>query len=221
MHELVRRPVSKQLTSDERDNARRRHAAYYAQVLVSADQLYGLGGAAMSRGLRLFDLERANILVGQAWAAEHMNADRAIAQLTSAYAAGEANILALRLPLQEQLTWLGTAAKAAQAVSDWAVECEHLGRLGNIWLRLRQPDRAIESYERCLRIAREIGDRSSEAHTSWNIGLAYQELGDLSAAIAAMQACVDFERETGHPNAGADAAQVDTLRARLTKQTRR
>ena len=52
------------------------------------------------------------------------------------------------------------------------------------------------------------------------MGLAYEELGDLSAAIVAMQVCVDFERKIGHPNAELDAAEVETLRARLERHSR-
>lgn len=56
-------------------------------------------------------------------------------------------------------------------------------------------------------IAREIGDRGGEAIAAWNLGLAQ--------AIANMQICVDYELELGHPNAEADAQQVNELRARL------
>jgi tetratricopeptide (TPR) repeat protein len=75
--------------------------------------------------------------------------------------------------------------------------------------------RAIAYYEQHLELARELGERRDEARTSWNLGLAFEELGDLTAAIAAMQICLDFERAVGHPDADSDAATIERLRARL------
>ena len=60
-----------------------------------------------------------------------------------------------------------------------------------------------------------MGDRQSEARASWNLGVAYEELGDLAKAIEAMEVCLAFERETGHPDAELDAAKVRQLQAKL------
>ncbi|MCP4658875.1 MAG: hypothetical protein GY856_25975, partial [bacterium] len=63
-----------------------------------------------------------------------------------------------------------------------------------------------------LAIAREIGDRRGEAYGSWNLGEAYEKLGDLDRAAEVMQVCVDFEREIGHPDAKRHAERVAQLR---------
>jgi hypothetical protein len=75
--------------------------------------------------------------------------------------------------------------------------------------------RAIDFFEQDLAVAREIGDRQGETITSWNLGLAYEQLGDIASAIEAMQRHVDYEREIGHPDAVPHAAMVEALRQRL------
>ena len=80
---------------------------------------------------------------------------------------------------------------------------------------MAEPRRAIEFYEQYRQIACAAGDRRGEAIVSWNMGLAYENLGDLSRAAESMQVCVDYEREIGHPDAEKHAARVAALRARL------
>jgi hypothetical protein len=55
----------------------------------------------------------------------------------------------------------------------------------------------------------------SESDTTWNLGLHYEEVGDLERAIALMQVRVDYERFVGNTEAEAHAAKVEALRARL------
>ncbi len=76
---------------------------------------------------------------------------------------------------------------------------------------------AIASYEQQLFIAREIGDREEEAIASWNLGLTYEQQGDLTRAVALMQLLVDFEREVGHANAEKDAEELEKVRQRLSQ----
>jgi len=110
--------------------------------------------------------------------------------------------------------------RAARELGDRRGEGVALGNLGLAYAELGNARRAIAYYQQHLRIAREMDDRRSEARTSWNLGLAYEELGDLALAIAAMQICVDFERAVGHPDAAADAAIIEQLRARRVGGTR-
>jgi len=48
-----------------RRTAALRHAQCFANILLSADQLYQGGGSHMENGLRLFDLNQKNIEMGQ------------------------------------------------------------------------------------------------------------------------------------------------------------
>ena len=63
---------------------------------------------------------------------------------------------------------------------------------------------------------RSIGNRRGEAITSWNLGLIYEKQGDLEHAVEWMQARVDYERATGHPEVENYAARVEKIRRRMT-----
>ena len=92
-----------------------------------------------------------------------------------------------------------------------------LGNLATAHAAMGQRQKAIKYHQEALQIAREIGDRNSAAKTAWNLGLRYQEAGDLRRAVDLMQLMVDFEREIGHADAEKDAAFVQTLRTRLKR----
>ncbi len=69
-----------------------------------------------------------------------------------------------------------------------------------------------------MTIAREIGDRRGEAIACWNLGLVYEEVGDLKRAADLMQITVDFERQMGHRDAEKYADYLKNVRARLEKK---
>ncbi len=99
------------------------------------------------------------------------------------------------------------ALKIARDIGDRRGEGNRLGNLGNAYRNLGQVERAIEHYQQALEIASEIGDRRGEANHSWNLGLVYEE-SDPEQAIALMSVCVEYEREIGHPDAPAGAADI-------------
>ena len=55
-----------------------------------------------------------------------------------------------------------------------------LGNLGVAYADLGDARRAIAYYEQRLAIAREFGDRRGEAIGSWNLGLVFEQQGDLA-----------------------------------------
>lgn len=82
LHDLARDFAASRLEDAARAEAEERHAEHYRNVLSRADELYLEGGDDVLAGLKLFDLEEANILAGQAWAAERINSS--LRQLLSA-----------------------------------------------------------------------------------------------------------------------------------------
>jgi tetratricopeptide (TPR) repeat protein len=94
-------------------------------------------------------------------------------------------------------------------------EANALGSLGIAYWGLGEPRRAIEFHKQHLAISGEIGDRRGEAIASWNLGEVYEGLGDLARAAELMEVCVAYEREIGHPDAEADAAHLEQVRARM------
>ena len=61
--------------------------------------------------------------------------------------------------------------------------------------------KAIEYYEQCLAIHREIGDRRGEGNDLFNRGLALDSLGRRAEAIAGAEAALRIYEEIEDPNA--------------------
>ena len=78
--------------------------------------------------------------------------------------------------------------------------------------------KAVGCYEQALTISREFGDRDTEATTSWNLGLALEEQGELAQAAELMQVSVDYEQGISHPDAEKRAAYLDQLRQCLAAE---
>jgi tetratricopeptide (TPR) repeat protein len=176
--------------------ARRRHAEHYCGVLAAADDLYLKGGERVVLGLALFDRERSNIEVGQAWAACGVEADPVAARLATKYPLDGADVLLLRQHPRQRVAWLETAA-AARKIGDRRGEGNALGNLGNAYADLGEPRRAIECFEQVLTIMREIGDRRGEGAELNNLGNAYAALGDTRRAIAHYEQHLVIAREIG------------------------
>ena len=56
---------------------------------------------------------------------------------------------------------------------------------------------AIQFYEQCLTIAREVGDRRSEGNALGNLGSAYKSLGETRRAIQFYEQQLAIVREIG------------------------
>ena len=111
------------------------------------------------------------------------------------------------------------ALTVVQALGDRYGEGTALGILADVYAILGDVNRAIECYEQALSIKREVGDRRGEARSHWNLGRLLDRLGNLEHALAHMQACVDYESETNHPDTEKDRVMLDALRQRLQSKT--
>jgi len=197
LHDLMRDFARGKLTEEERDATALRHSRHYADVLGTTQDLYQMGGDSILLGLALFDLERGNIEVGQAWAAAHAEKNREGAQLCSSYPGRGAYVLNLRQHPRDGIRWLESAVAAARALTDRRAEGAHLGNLGNAYRSLGEYRRAIEYHEQHLAIAREIGDRRGEGNALGNLGVAYHALGEPRRAIEYYEQALVIDREIG------------------------
>lgn len=198
LHDLVRQLADRKIETTERDAAQRRHAEHYLKVLWEARDFYFKGGEGVLLALRLFDVEWGNIQSGYTWAESHFLEDDEASRVCGDYPNAGTYLLLLRLHPQEQIRWREIALAAARRGNDKAREALHLGNLGIAYWHLDEPRRSIEYYEQWRAIAHEIGDRLGEASASWNLGLVYEDDGNLSRAADLMQVRVDFNREIGH-----------------------
>ena len=197
LHDLARVFADQRLADDERLEAQRRHARHYFGVMSEANRLYLEGGEAILGALALFDLERANVEAGQAWASAHADADQAAATLSSGYPDAGAHVLSLRLHSRERIDWLEAAVAAARRAGDRDAEGRHIGNLGPVYADLGELRLAIEYFEQALAIHREIGDRSAIGGSLGNMGVAYRRLGEERRAIEYSEQALAISREIG------------------------
>jgi len=198
LHDLMRDFARARLQeAGEQDDAARRHATHYVEVLARAKELYKRGGDSIKPGLALFDLEWGNIQAGQAWAAAHAGQEDEAAGLCSRYPDAGTYCLDLRQHPRERIRWREAALAAARRLKDRGAEGAHLGNLGLAYDSLGEYRRAIEYHEQHLAIDREIGDRRGEGNALGNLGLAYDSLGEYRPAIEYHEQYLAIAREIG------------------------
>jgi tetratricopeptide (TPR) repeat protein len=205
LHDLARVFANHRLSDEERRAAQARHAAHYCDVLAKADNFYLQGGAAITRGLALFDTEQTNIQAGQSWAAHHADDDDATTRLCARYPEVGAYMLGLRLPPRAQINWLEQALSAARKYNDQYSEICALNNLGLAYSYLGEFRRAIEFHEQVLKIVRELGDRGNEGRVLGNLGIAYKNLGELRRATEFYEQQLVIVREIGDRRSEGDA----------------
>jgi tetratricopeptide (TPR) repeat protein len=197
LHDLMRDFAWQELADKERYEASLRHARHYLEVLRTAGDLYKKGGDSLMPGLSLFDLERGNIEAGQAWAMECAVNDSAAAGLCISYPGTGVYCLDLRHHPRDRIRWIEAGLAGARRLGDRAAEGVHLGSLGIAYRELGEYRRAIEYYERQLKIVHEIGDRQGEGNALGNLGNAYDGLTEYRRAIECHEQSLQILREIG------------------------
>jgi tetratricopeptide (TPR) repeat protein len=197
LHDLAREFARRQLVDPEKDLAASRHAKYFVDVLWQTDYLYLEGGEKVLQGLKISDSEWGNIQAGQAWAASKFQEKEDATKLCSEYPDAGTYYLAIRQNPPERIGWRKVALEAARRINDLEAEGRHLGTLGNAYLDLGEPRRAIEFYEQVLTITREVGDRCGEGSALGNLGIAYSDLGEPQRAIEFCEQDLAIAREIG------------------------
>jgi tetratricopeptide (TPR) repeat protein len=205
LHDLDRLGAGARLVGIERASAERRCSTYFGRVLAEANTKYLEGGDQALASLARFDLERANIEAGQAWAAAHAADDDDIARLCSAYAGASWAIRQLRQPAQDDLAWTEKALRAARQIKDQRHESAHLGNLGLAYAALGDPRQAIDYHEQALKIDQALGDRYGEGQSLGNLGLAYAALDQPGRALEFFTQHLAIARDMGDRRGEANA----------------
>src|SRR5689334_11290546 len=94
--------------------AQQRHAAHYLQVVQTADTLYKQGNEALVRGLRVFNLNQANIYAGLKWAGLRSKENENAAAICSDFPNVGALLFELLFAPRDRLQWLEYALEAAR-----------------------------------------------------------------------------------------------------------
>jgi tetratricopeptide (TPR) repeat protein len=236
LHDLMRDFACARLQeAGEDDEAARRHAMYYLNVLARQDDLYRKSEFSVDTGLVeldalfdtisaaissvwvalfLFDVEWQNIQAGQAWTAANSESDNEAARLCSRYPSAGTYCLGVRLQPCEEIRWREAGLAAARRLKDRAGECQHLGNLGLICHGLGEYRRAIEYYGQSLAIALEIHDRQREGRVLFNASLTLDKLGERAKAIENAQAALKIFEQIEVPNAAKARKQLEEWKSR-------
>jgi tetratricopeptide (TPR) repeat protein len=101
-------------------------------------------------------------------------------------------------PLARELARKALAlVRIADGSTERSLECDALNLQGLASGTLGKIADAIDSYNKVLRITREIGDRRVEGIALGNLGLAYANLGEVERAIGYHEQCLVIAREIG------------------------
>ena len=196
LHDLLSDYALSQMEAAEEKDARLKHASHYKDILHVANNLYMEGGKKILTGLRLFDLERENIRMSQAWISQNSD-DKDCLELCNEFPVAGRMILSLTQHPRERLAWLEKALQAARKLGKKKDEGYHLGSLGNAYYRLGEVRKAIEFHQGHLAIARETGDRYGEEQALGNLGIGYRNLGEVPKAIEFYEQRLAIAREIG------------------------
>jgi tetratricopeptide (TPR) repeat protein len=196
LHDLMRDFARVRLEeSGEQEEAARRHAAYYVEVLAQPDDLYKKRGDSIKPGLSLFDLEWGNIQAGQAWAVAHAGQNDEVAKLCSRYPYDGWHCLSLRQSPRQRVPWLEVALGAARRLRDLRAEGWHAAGLGLAFEDLGESRKAISYHEKHLAVARDTGDRRGEGAALGNLGNAHESLGEYQRAVEFYEQALTIARQ--------------------------
>lgn len=160
-----------------------RHAAYYANVLLQAEQIYLLGSDRVTASLGQFDREWANIQIAQEWSARLMDVDERAAQLCCEFPERGANCLFLRQTPEQRIAWLNSALRSAQKLSYGMVVANIFGKLGLAYADLGAFDQAVQLLTLRIQMARRFNDLEGEGEGLGNLGIVYDQMGKSEEAI--------------------------------------
>jgi len=199
-HDLVRLFAAGRLEEGSeiaRNDARKRHAEHYKELLSEADALYLKGGLSIQSALALFDREEANILAGWAWMEKIYLKNQMVAGLCSDYPAAGIHILALRQHPKERLRWSKIGLEISRQRDNPRLEGVHLGILGRAYADLGEMRKAVEYLEKSLAIHRQNRDRETEGSTLGSLGQVYAALGESYKSIELGRQALAIHREMG------------------------
>lgn len=178
------------------------HALHYFNVLRFAQNLYFRGGGAIKHGLGIFDIEWANIEMGQVWVSRYSTMGGPIADLCEYYASVGLPLLHLRLSPQYQKLWLEAALIANRYSNNHHhIEMQLSGHLGNVYLMLGEPQKALEYYEKILSTCRDSQDKLAEIICLSGLGNIYLRSNDFQKANQYFLDALSIATATDEPRA--------------------
>jgi predicted ATPase/class 3 adenylate cyclase len=185
------------------DDARRRHAEYYAVVAERADEQLRGGGPPHLAALDRLEAEHDNLRAALTWSLQPPAADPAPADR-------ERTATGLRLVLALAYFWYrhGYAAEGRRwlqraidlAAEDGGAPLAQLAHwLGVLLQQQGEPQAARDVLERSLAIWRDLGERDQQARELNSLGITYHHLYDFDTARSLLEESAVISREVGSP----------------------
>ena len=183
------------------DDARRRHAEYYAGVAERADGQLRRAGPEHLAALDRLEAEHANLRAALAWSLENPAAgpvpgdgERAATGLRLVQAL--ARFWFRRGYATEGRHWLERAIE--QSAEDGGAPLGQVALwLGVLLQHQGELSAALPLFERSLAIWRDLGDRDREARALNSLASTHHYLGDLDTARSLLEASIAIARQAG------------------------
>ena len=183
------------------EDARRRHAEYYAGVAERADEQVRGSGPAHLAALDRLEAEHDNMRAALAWSLQTPAAGPV---------PGDRERAATGLRLVQALAWFwyrhGYATEGRRwleraidlAAEDGGAPLALLAHsLGILLQQQGEPEAALPLLERSLAIWRDLGDRDQQARELNSLGITHKYLGDLDTARSLLEESAAISRELG------------------------
>ncbi len=183
------------------EDARRRHAEYYAGVAERTDEQLRGSGPAHLAALDRLEAEHDNLRAALAWSLDTPAAGPASAD-------GERAATGLRLAQALAYFWYrhGHAAEGRRwleraidlAGEDGGAPLAQLAHwLGVLLQQQGEPQAAVQPLERSLAIWRDLGDRDQQARELNSLGITHHHLDDFDTARSLLEESAAISREVG------------------------
>jgi tetratricopeptide (TPR) repeat protein len=199
---------------------RLRHARHYQKRVHHINfELYSKGE--QRKALSLFNQERYQIDTVWRWVTRQSyseETDTLLLELAEAVVYIGDTYYDLR---HERIPQLEAQRDTARRCRQERVEGNALGNLGIAYARLADYQQAITYYESSIAVFRNLIDIAGVARNSWNLGLVYEQQGDLTRADSYMRMYVGFLYNIGHSNAEQIAKHHRRVRRKLARQKKR
>jgi predicted ATPase len=183
------------------EDARRRHAEYYAGIAERADEQLRGSGPEHLAALDRLEAEHDNLRAALAWSLQTPAADPATGDRERA-ATGLRLVQALALfwyrhsYVAEGRRWLQRAVDLA-AEEGGAPLAQLAHWLGVLLQQQGEPQAALSLLERSLAIWRDLGDRDQQARELNSLGITHHYLDDLDTSRSLLEESAALSREVG------------------------
>lgn len=155
------------LRADVFQQAVLRHTRFYLQQIKIAHQYFH--GQQAQSGLAVFD-EHWSQIYAAFEGLERPAAGPESLELCNEYVHFGIDLVMLRRPAVEHITWLTRGLQAARQLGDSQNELDYLNRLGQTCLISKSLDLSLQYHQQAVTLARAIGDEKQEANALTGLG---------------------------------------------------